>query len=313
MSDNYLIIGDDKYIKESELKKIREKIFLTPEEELNYSVYSHEEIDEIMNSLETVPFLSEKRLVVLKDAEGITEKAMSTILSYLERPFKTSILVLLSDSSLRKKKSYTKISKLVKEIKADKPAPATVKSWIKSFFKKEKIGISDEAADLLVELKGEDTVGIKTELDKLLSFSGGNRIEGEHVAELVGRSVTETVFKLVDAINAKDAKWTFEILNDLYEQKKQPQEIIGYLSWYMRMIQKIVLLELRKKSQNTISRELGYSPGYANRLIRQSKGYTPGKIRKWVQSLFNADRDIKTGQKEVALAMEILLINLLES
>ena len=313
MKENYLIIGDDPYIKEKEQKKIRDKFLSSEEVDLNYSVYGPEDIENVMDSLGTAPFLAEKRVVVVNDSEILPESSLEAISSYLDSPVKTSTLVLSSDSSFSKNKHYKKIAPKVELIKADTPTPAKIKTGIRNFFKKEGIEVSPPALELIYELKGDDVTLIKAELEKLLNFSGGKKIEVEHVESLVGRSVTETVFKLVDAINAKDTKWALRVLGDLYEQKKQVQEIVGYLGWYIRVMQRIKLLSSRGESDASISSDIGYSPSYARRLISQSKKYPVSRIDKWVSLLMDTDRDIKTGRKEASLAMEMLIVQLVES
>lgn len=313
MSENYLIIGDDEYIKEAEERKLKDKFLSSGEVDLNYSVCGSGDIAKAMDSLETMPFLADKRVVVIKDAQDLPEKDLETLLSYLDKPSKSSVLILSAGSSFKKDKYYRKLSGSLKEIKADKPDEATIKKWIHSFFKKQNIDISPQAVDLIVELKGTDTPSVKTELEKLAAFSAGGKIEIGHVEEIVGRSVTESVFKLVDAINAKDAKWVFRVLGDLYDQKKQPPEIIGYLSWYIRIMQKIALLSGRGASSQEVSMELGYSPAYARRLQTQAKKYPVKRINSWTHLLFEADRDIKTGRRQADLAMEMLLVSLLKS
>lgn len=310
MSENYIIIGDDEYIKEKEELKIKEK-FLSPDEaNLNYSAHTADDIGAVMDSLGTMPFLSSKRVVVIKDIQKCSDETADTLLDYLKKPNKTSILVLSGPADFAKSSCYKKFRDLLKTVKADTPDAATVKSWIRAFFRKENIEISPQAVDLIVELKGTDTAAIKLELDKLICFSGGDRVENAHVEQLVGRSVAENVFKLVDAINSGDADWVFRVVNDLYDQKKEPHEIIGYLGWYIRVMQKVTLLSRKKADVNSIASAIGYSPAYARRLMKQAGDYTVERIRKWLNMLLETDLKIKTGRQKPRLALEILLINL---
>ncbi|MGB3056527.1 MAG: hypothetical protein WBC16_00005, partial [Candidatus Omnitrophota bacterium] len=137
MKNNYLIIGDDQYLREREETKIKES-FLSPEEiDLNYSVYEAPQIDNILDSLNTVPFMGEKRVVLVKDAHQLSPEALQSIISYMEKPSPVNVLVLSSAGPLTDNKAYQKLSSLVKTIKADKPDPATVKKWIQAFFKNE--------------------------------------------------------------------------------------------------------------------------------------------------------------------------------
>jgi len=314
MKNNYLIIGDDEYIRDNEISKIRNKFLTSSEIDLNYSVYNPEEIESVVDSLGTMPFLSDNRVVIVKDKEnkGFSADFIEAVLSYLEKYVPTSILVLSCGSSFKKNKNYKTISKLVEIIKADKPEATDIKKWINTFFKKNQTEISPGAVNLIVQLKGDDTIGVKSELYKLLSFSGGKRIEEETIEALVGRSVTESVFKLVDAINENNSKWVFRILNDLYDQKKQPPEIIGYLGWYIRIIQKIIYLQGKGMSKEALAGELGYSPAYVGRLSLAARKYPIKRVDRWVSAILKADRDIKTGRMEAKLAVETLLVNLIK-
>ena len=311
MSNNYLVIGEDEYVKEREISALRDKFLTSDEISLNYSCHDPDDIDGVSDSLGTMPFLSERRVVLIKDAHKLSERSIETILSYLEAPSDSSVMIISSDNSFKKNKKYRDVSGKLKVIVSDAPDRVTMKKWVDTFFKREEINISSEAAQLIVELKGSDTAGIKSEIEKLACFSGGERIEKEHVEELVGRSVTETVFKLVDAINSGNKKWAFRILEDLYDQKKQPQEIIGYLAWYIKVIRKISLLSGKGLSPEAIASEIKYSPAYTRRLLGQSKKYQDKRMELWVALLFETDRDIKTGRKQAGIAIEMLLVSLL--
>ncbi|MFH1847465.1 MAG: DNA polymerase III subunit delta [Candidatus Omnitrophota bacterium] len=309
---NYLITGDDEYIKSSEIKKIKNN-FLTPQEiDLNYSVYNFDEIKEVMDSLGTMPFLASKRVVLLNNAQRLLKDDMETVFLYLKRNSDTNVLILSAEASFGKTKYSRELASLVKVIKADRPRPLELKRWIQTFLKKEGIQISAEAIDLLVELRGTDTVGVKTEIDKLICFSDSRKIGLKDVEDLVGRSVMESIFKLVDAINSNNGKWTFKVINDLYGQKKQPHEIIGYLGWYLRTIRKIKFLAMRGTNISGISVKLGYSPNYTARLFDQAKQYSLDKIKSWMDLIFEADYQMKTGQRQARVALEMVLVSFLK-
>lgn len=311
MAENFLVIGDDEYFREKEIRRIKDGFLSAAESDLNYSVYSSDDIDGIMDSVGTMPFLADKRVVLVRDAEKLSDGGAESLLTYLEHPTDTGVMIITAGPSFKKTAKFRKMSKLAKIVKADRLDIATMGSRIRSFMKKEGVEISAEAVTLILELKGTDTAGVKIELDKLVSFSGGERIEREHVETLVGRSVTETVFKLVDAINERDGEWAFNVLKDLYDQKKQPQEIIGYLGWYIRIIQKIKLLTGKGVGPAGIAEKLGYSSGYVHRLSGQAARYSAGRVERWVLLLCETDCAIKTGLKPGQLAVEMLLANLL--
>jgi len=310
---NYLVTGDDTYIREKEVLKIKERFLDPASSKLNYAVHPGTNIEDSLDSLRTIPFLSSKRVALIQDAHQISAGDAQQIETYLKNPSRTGILVLSADSSFCGKKYCKKICSLVEIVKADKPTASTMKRWIHVFFEKEKIEISQEAVQLIVELKGTDTVGIKEELEKLVSFSGGDKIETCHVERLIARSAREMIFKLADAVTERDAVWVFRILADLYAQKKKPHEIIGYLGWYTKIMKKILLLSARGTPTNRIAAELGYSSGYVRRLEDRARKYSGKKIADWGSFLFETDKEIKTGRKKPETAVEMMLVSLMNA
>lgn len=308
---NYLIVGDDEYIKNTESAKIKNKFLSKEQFALNYSVHEANDVTGVIDSLETIPFLSEKRVVFVKGENSISDDLVTSLLTYFKRNMTSSVLILSAEGAFKKTKNYKQIAFLMNVIEAEKPSPQALKNWIRAFLKKEGIEISFDATELIIELKGFDTAGIRKELDKLVSYSNQNKIDTADVENVVGRSVSESVFKLVDAINASDAAWTFRVLNDLYDQKKQPHEILGYLGWYIRVIQKITYLSKKGKRTEQIALELGYSTGYVHKIMTQSKKYSLEKLNQWLFLIFEKDKEIKTGRIQPFLAIEMLLTTFL--
>ncbi len=312
MNNNFLIIGDDAFIRETEVRKIKERFLPRADSELDFSTHGPGEIEEIMDSLGTLPFSAGKRVVLVKEFHHFPEGYYQPVLSYIKTPLPTNVLILESDGSFRDSAQYKEISKVMEEIKTDVPKPLKLREWIYSFLKKANIPISNEAVELILELKGTDTIGVKTELEKLAVFSGGEKIERGHVEALIGKSANEEIYDLVNALDSGQAKSAVHILEDLYGQKRKPHEIIGYLSWHIRTIQQIKALTMEGKGPNDISRELRYHPWRAKKLVDQASRYSLRRVDKWIALLFKADTDIKQGKVDPELAMEMLLVDLLK-
>ena len=125
MAESYLIIGDDGYIREHEITKLRDSHLSPSEVDLNFSTHTPLDLSDFMSSLTTMPFLSEKRVVLLRDAEDIPEETATEIINYFNNPLETSILVLQASVAFKKTKFYKSLPKNIKTIKADKINLAT--------------------------------------------------------------------------------------------------------------------------------------------------------------------------------------------
>ena len=308
MPENYLIICEDPYMRGKEEKKLRDK-FLSPGEiDLNYSVFPPEDISGIMDALGTMPFLADKRVVLVRGAENMPEEGAASMERYLDEPSPDSALILSFSGLSPKDKVFKTLSKKMTVAAVEKFTPQKTKTVIRDFFRREKIEISPRAVELIFELKGADPSSIKPELEKLAAYSGGKKIDAEDVEEMVGRSVTEVIFKLVDAINAGNMKWALTVLGDMGEARKEAPKIIGYLAGHMRAIRKLKFLMLKGADSNEIKTAIGKRAYY---LEPQARKLSAKKINKWDLLLLKADMDIKRGLKEPPLVLEMLMADLM--
>ena len=310
MSENYIVTGKDEYLREREVRKICKKILSPGEEELDYSAYGPDDIDGIMDSVGTFPFMAGKRVVLVKNAHELSDKVSDSLLGYLGNPRETTVLILSFDDSSKESKALCKrlTSKLV-ERKTDLTVSG-IKDRVRGFFKKEGVDISREAIDFMIEKKGADAAAITSEVEKLVAFSDGRRIEAADVERVVGRSAMETIFKLVDALNAPDPQWTFRALEDLRTQKKQPHEILGYLSWYIKMMQEVIILSNKGLGTGQIAAELRKPEWQIKKMLKDKGKFPPQRIEQWNSILLETDRDIKTGLRPHRVALEMMVTNL---
>jgi DNA polymerase-3 subunit delta len=312
--DSYLIAGNDEHIKNVNLQKIKKKYLPGGEDSINYSIYGPEEIDRIMDSIQTLPVFSDTKITVVKNINECEDKALESIIKYIQNsPPNGNVLVMTASADFTRTKAWKKMLKLSKVLKADRPAPIKIKKMINAYFRKEGVNISSDAVDLIVELKGDDTAGIKKELEKLLSYSGGDDIEESHVEQLVGRNIKETVFNIIKALNKRDPEWLYTIINDLYERREPPVRIIGYIGWHVRMMQKIVFLKERGLPPEAMASELKYKVGYVKRLCYQAREYPAERILTWNKALVEADNAMKRSYMPPELALDVLLAKLMKN
>ena len=146
---------------------------------------------------------------------------------------------------------------------------------------------------------------------KVISREWLESIDEGDVENIVGRSVTDTVFKLVDAIERGDTGWAMRILGDLYSQKKNVTEVIGYLTWHIRLIAKIKYFSRRGMRNDEIAREAAAKVYQVSKMRPRAESYKEERVVRWTQALLTADREIKKGLKEPFLAMDILISSLI--
>jgi len=311
MSQNYLILGNNNILIKEQVNNIVDKFLSKEDKSLNYSKFLPDNINNIFNSLKTMPFIAEKRVVLVENIQTGDDDFFKSILSYLNGFLDSSVLILVADVTLKKNKHYIDLTKKVELINISDLNLYNIKKWIESFLEKNNIKIEKKALDLLIELKDLNFIDIVSELEKLICFANKEEIKIKHVEQLVGSNIKEDVFKLIDAINAKNTIKLFNIISNLYAQKKQSYEILGYIAWYVKTMQKIIMFYNQGFNVHKTAKALGYSFAYTKRLFDQLKQHSSKKIKQWVILLLEADKEMKKGIKESRLIIELLLIRFL--
>jgi DNA polymerase-3 subunit delta len=191
----------------------------------------------IRNELDTLPFLSPRRLVVVESADPFVTKYRPALEKYVAEPSQVGTLVL----DVKTWPSNTKLAKLVPDaatISCKTPTEQKLVGWCreraKSTYGK---SLDADAAGWLVELGGQDMGVLDQELAKLAVYIGDAKaISREDVDRLVGRSRNADTFRIFDAIAAGRPADALAILERLIEQGEDPLQLLGAFSWQLRQL-----------------------------------------------------------------------------
>ena len=88
--NNYLIIGNNEYIRKTELDKLKTAHLPSGGAGLNYSVYTSDAIDEIMDAVQT--HLRIKELLSLKNLTKLMKSHLNPFLTILKRRWRQRYL-----------------------------------------------------------------------------------------------------------------------------------------------------------------------------------------------------------------------------
>ncbi|MFA5092770.1 MAG: hypothetical protein WC543_02340 [Candidatus Omnitrophota bacterium] len=92
----YLLIGQDIAAKETQLRKIKQEALSKDLQDFNLDIlYANEiKLKDIQERFLAIPLKSEKRIVVIKEADSLDDASRDFLLAYAKKPFKQLILVL---------------------------------------------------------------------------------------------------------------------------------------------------------------------------------------------------------------------------
>ncbi|MDR1015615.1 MAG: DNA polymerase III subunit delta [Coriobacteriales bacterium] len=209
----YLLNGDDSLKQEKLLARLRQRIADEGDLAMNSQTLSAKDIPDaawLLSTLNTVPFGSPVRLVVVKEADALPKALQEALVGYAADPAPTTVLALVA----RKLSANTRLHKAVLAYDRQSLVDCSSKkafelpALIRGMARGEGSDITVGAANLLVERIGTSTVALDTEVRKLAALTkavGASRIEEGDVTRNVARLVEPKPWDLTDALARRDA------------------------------------------------------------------------------------------------------------
>lgn len=269
-------------------------------------------VSEVLDELKTVPFLADKRVVLVKNAEGFVSKHREILERYFEKPAGTGVLILAVaswDARTRLAKMLPKVGSLM-TMEAP-PKWKLPEHLVQYAATKYKIKLNRDAAEMLVELIGEELSPLYNELEKLILFARDEKvIRADHVESLTGHHRIYGAFEVIDAMTGGSAGQAVTRLRNMFEQDKSAEySVVGAFAFHLRrMFQAKALLEKRISPADVAKQlRIWYNK---DRFFAQLQRITLSQIAAFLEELAAIDYATKTGQAQAAVAIEQLVLKL---
>ncbi len=325
----YILSGQDDFSLNQSLEEIKRNIGAPAVLAVNTTTLDGQQVtlDQLRSVCETVPFFAERRLVIIKgllerfEPNDRTSRRQKTTRTEKQGEYKLfgSCITRIPDSTVLVliDGRITNNNPLFREL-ADKAVvksfpllrDAKLRQWVQRQVKEAGGSISPQAVDLLTKLVGSNLWIMTSEIDKLILFASGRRIEEEDVKALVSVQPTN-VFAMVDAIVEFKAELAEQLLEQLLQRGAAPAYLLVMLSRQIRMIVRARELRNQEKPQTEIQNKLGLTSEFAlSKTLEQASRYSLPRLKEVYSRLLEADLSIKTGRYEGELTLNILVAEL---
>ncbi|HEX3150642.1 MAG TPA: DNA polymerase III subunit delta [Gemmataceae bacterium] len=235
----YVLSGDEDFLKRRVLALLVPLVLGESDPEYGVTTFPGDkaEFSTVRNELDSVSFFSERRLVVVDQADPFVTNFRPQLEAYVAAPSAVGVLVL----DVKAFPATTKLAKAVPEAShiickgpAEYKLPAWCVDWCQSRYGKK---LTTPAAQLLVELVGPAMGVLDQELQKLADFVGAKpAIDIPDVDGLTGRSRGANVFKILDAVGDAKPTTALKILSELFEEGEAPLAMLGALGSQLRKL-----------------------------------------------------------------------------
>jgi len=259
----YVLHGDEPFLKRQVLNSLRLRVLGTESDDAGMSVHGGDTATfaAVYDELQTAPFFSPRRLVVIDSADPFVTRFRATLEKKVKELPETAVLVL----DVKSWPANTRLYKLVGDeaaITCKAPAAHRLVQWCVQRARAEhKTELANPAAALLVELVGQEMGLLDQELEKLATFVGTRgRIESADVDKLVGHSRSENTWKIFDAIGAGRTGEALTMLERLFDQGEEPLRMLGAFSMQLRRLAQAARLAQQGRTLRRALEEVGVPP-----------------------------------------------------
>tara|TARA_B100001758_G_C18416564_1_gene620392 strand:- start:9183 stop:10184 length:1002 start_codon:yes stop_codon:yes gene_type:complete len=288
----YFLMGDEPYYIDLLSDEFSKNLLSMEEQEFNkVTLYGKEiTVDQIISEAKQFPIGSEKRLIIIKEAQHV--KNIEALDAYLNNPQPSSVIVIsYKGKSIDKRKKFGKnLAKKCIVFESKRLYENKIPSWIIEYVTKKGFSIDNSSTAILAEYLGADLAKITNELDKLmLTISKENKITTELIEYHIGISKNYNVFELQNALGDKNIVKANRIIKHFAANPKD-HHIVPIITSLFSYFQKIMIYHfLNDKNPQSASIALKVNPFFINQYKNASKNYTTKQLFNIFEYLKNYD------------------------
>lgn len=305
----YLLYGEEAYLKK-QYKDRFIKAMLPDGDTMNLSYYEGKNTDfrEVIDLAETLPFFSQRRLIVFEDT-GFFKNSGAELADYIsEMPDFTYFLFIESEVDKR--------SRLYKAVKAKghiveltTQDENTLRRWVQGLVRQEKKQIEPSDIAYFINKVGTDMENIVKELEKLICYAiDRDVLTRDDIDAVCVTQISSHIFEMIRAVTDKNQRKALDLYYELLALKEPPMRILYLMTREYRIMYHVKVMEKEGRSGKDIASKAGIPPFAAGKYLDQVKKYKTGELRKILEESAETEQKVKTGLLTDQLAVELFIV-----
>jgi DNA polymerase-3 subunit delta len=313
----HLLNGDDGALLSEAMTKLVDTLVGDGDKTLLVADHSSDDyaVEHVVDAARTLPFLTDRRIVVARGAERFTADELGPLVSYLDDPSPTSTIIVEWGGG-RIPKKFADAVKACGGVKVATAAPHQARarqSWLDERLADSPVALEPRAKRAIAERLGEDVGRLGGLLAVLEStFGPGVALSEDDVEPFLGQSGSAPTWDLTDALDKGDITTALRVLGRLLDGGgRHPLQIMASLhSHYERMLK---LDGSGVRDEKAAAQLLGMkgSTFPAKKALTQARRLGSDPIFRAIGLLAAADLDLKGDSGlEASTVIEVLVARL---
>ena len=328
-SNLYLLYGEERFLLENTLKKIK-KLFGEMVNGINYIQLDKDNISEIISDIETPAFGFTQKLIIAKDTELFQKSKRGSKNSSVEKQdnknnnkfehilaeyinnniniIRDSVILIFIENDVDKNDLYKAIDKNGIICNFEKQKPIEIAKRLKIICNAYKVNIDSSTLNYLIENCGTSLQDLINEIRKQIEYVGKNGTITKQTIDLLATKQFESIiFDLTDNLGKKNIQLATQVLKNLLNAKEPIQKI--FITLYNHF-KKIYITKIAIKNKLNISESLKLKPNQTflvNKYTMQSKYFKEAELRKILEEFIDLDYKVKNGMMDINIGLESIL------
>ncbi len=294
----YYVVGEEHYL----ISEIRKTFMQNVHQENGMADFNQDDLDarqlnlgNLISSLETLPMMSEKRLVFCQNAEFFKDQDWKKLESFIQSPIDSTIFICFFKKIDRRKKFFKKLQQKAIELSAETLREWETLPWVDYLAKDFGLKFSSSSKSLFSQLVGTGLMEMYNEMNKLKTYMGDKKeVTEEDLISVVSRMKIDSVFDLTDAIGKKDLVKSLDYLARLLENNQSEVGALALVARHMRILARFQEGEKRNLPKAKIVALAGVSPYFFQNYLKQSRLWSESQVTRVMEILFEADKALKS-------------------
>lgn len=311
----YLFYGTENYLIRNFEKALVEAILPQGAEMMNHDILEEKRATAagIMDAAETFPFLSEKRLITVRNSgffqKGSGKEEGEKLLSFFENLPECACIVFIEEKVEKNLRLYKAVAKYGRVVEFKQPTEKELITWLKRECSQGGVSISDSVVQFFLQTVEHDMESMEREIQKVIAYKGGNgTVTPAEIGQVCSPSLEAKVFDLVRAVAEQRPESAISIYRNMLLMKESPYLVLSLITRQFRMILGCLLLDADSATAAEISTKLEIREFAVRDYLKQSKRFSVNKWKTALEDCLETDLDIKTGKIGEEIAVELLIM-----
>jgi len=278
------------------------------------TIYSEDRsIIDILGLATSFPFSSERKLIIVKEAEKIKDK--KPLKDFAASPPEFTVLAFFHNGSITNVSSepFKTLDANGFLFEAKELKGKNLIDWLIGLAEEKGKKLSEENAQVMIDIVGESRNMLEDQLEKICIFLNEKKeISLESIQQVSSELKQFNIFDLQNAIGLKDKSKSLTVAYNLLDNGSELTFIITMLTRYFTGLAKITELQTKNTPVQEAARIVGTHHFYYPNYIKARKLFSDEKLVEVFRALLKADVSVKTTTADDKTIITLLIAEILQ-